>query len=47
MVTVTKDGKIGSSGPGFDGLLAAIRSIGTLLFTDIPRLLAALARIGH
>lgn len=47
MTTVTRDGKIGSSGKGMDGLLAALRSLGTLLTVDIPKALAALARIGH
>jgi hypothetical protein len=47
MTTVSKDGKIGSSGPGLDGLVAAFRSLGNLLFRDIPRMLAAIARIGN
>lgn len=47
MTTISKDGRIGSSGPGLDGLFAALRSLGQLLFGDIPRMLAAIARIGH
>lgn len=47
MTTITSDGKIGSSGKGLDGLGNAFRSLATLLFVSIPRMLAAIGRIGH
>ena len=47
MTTITKEGRIGSSGKGMDGLLGAMRSLAKPLSEDVPRMLAALARIGH
>lgn len=43
---LTSDGKIVSSGHGIGGLLAAWHSLADVFTVELPRLIAALIRVG-